>query len=100
MPSGVPSLAAHVSNGREPARAGRWRLPHRTINLSGAGPDDILASDARPLPMVRSTRRPARQAVGAVASLAVHRGGPGPRAADRHDVDPGRGAERAVPVLL
>src|SRR5438128_169872 len=67
---------------------------------NGAGPDDILASDTRPVPVVLSARRRPRPPVRPEARTAVPRRRPGPGAPDRHHLDPGGQAQRPLPVLL
>src|SRR5262245_62638071 len=84
---------------RRPARPGRWRLPHRTITPDGAS-HDILASAPDPVPVVYPDRLSPRPPIRTPARPPLPRGGPGPRAADRHQLDQGRRAERPIPVLL
>ena len=63
-------------------------------------PDDILASDTRPVPVVLPARHPPRPPVRPEARPAVPRRRPGPGTPDRHHLDQGGQAQRQVSVLL
>ena len=59
-------------------------------------PDDILAPDPRPMPVVLLARRRPRPPLRPEARPALPRGRPGPGPADRHHLDQGGQAQRPV----
>ena len=78
---------------------GLWRLPHQPTAPDGLG-HAILAPAPPVVPLVFPPRVRPRPAVRPAAGVAARRGGPGPRPADGHELDPGGRAERRVPPVL
>src|SRR5262245_37458428 len=67
---------------------GTMAVPTPPDDPKGAHPDDIFSADTRPVPVVLPARLRPRPPVRNPARDALPRRRPGPRPADRHQLDP------------
>jgi hypothetical protein len=71
---GGPPAARQALRRREPARTGRWRLPHQPDTRTEPAADDILSSASRPMPVLLLARRRPRPPIRTQARPPVPRG--------------------------